>query len=79
MDSGTIQAGRGSFWAAELFEMFIDGIGSAIDFVKGSTISSPEHCKTPQDLRDYANSIRSFQPSFADELLAAADRADSAE
>lgn len=34
-----------------------------------------EHCKNAADVINYANSIRRTQPTFADELIAAANRA----
>jgi hypothetical protein len=74
-----IKIPRGAIWAADVFEMFIDGIGSAIAFCMPESQDPLERAKTPQDVRDYANTIRHSQPSFADELMAAADRAEGIE
>lgn len=72
---------RGATWAAEAFVGLIDAFDGGIQFINEQftepTKNSPDDCKTPEQLRQYAYSIRHSNPSLADDLVAAANRADA--
>ncbi len=77
-----IEAPRGAIWAAGAFATALDIVGRAVEFLAekfSSTPTSPDECKTPQELRNYAYSIQHAQPSTAQDLIAAANRAEARE
>lgn len=71
-----IQAPRGSIWAANAFVKLIDSIDGGIQFIADQfrEVKPLDRARTAQDVIDYANSIRDSDPSFANELIAAANR-----
>lgn len=72
-----IEAPRGAIWAAEVVFFTTNLVGRFVDkvytLVRGIP-SSLDSCKTADDVIAYANSIRHSQPTFANELIAAANR-----
>jgi hypothetical protein len=64
---------RGAIWLATAFTYYLDKLGAALDFFarQGGSLTD---VSTPQDVVNYANSIRHTQPAFADDLIAAANR-----
>lgn len=67
---------RGAIWLANAFVFYIDKAGAVIDFFNRRDITSPDQCRTPQELRNFAASIQKREPGFAADLIAAADRAE---
>jgi len=67
---------RGAIWAAEVVTKLTDGIGRGIEFIadqfREHTLND---AKTPEDVIRYANRIRDREPTFANELIAAVNRA----
>jgi hypothetical protein len=77
----TQEAPRGAIWAAELYLLVSRAMKyvlvELVDFTKfvlRERPYGPDDCKTPQELRAYAYSIRHSDPGFSQDLLAAVDR-----
>lgn len=70
-----LEAPRGATWLANAFCFYLDKLGSALDFLAGvKHVDALTEASSPQEVVDYANSIRKHQPAFADDLIAAANR-----
>lgn len=70
------QPPRGAYWAAEAIVKVTDAIGRGIEFIADQFRETTlDNAKTPEQVIDYANRIRDRHPSFANELIAAANRA----
>lgn len=75
-----VEAPRGAIWAAEVVFAATNFAGAVVDKISAfarafrGTPSSLESCKTAEDVIAYANSIRDKHPTFANELIAAANR-----
>lgn len=67
---------KGAEPLANLIIGSINLVGRLVDKIGASyrTTGSPEDCRTVEELRAYANSIRDRQPGLAADLLAACDR-----
>ena len=67
---------RGAIWAADVFSKLLDTIDGGIDFIvdQFNEPAGLEQARSAEDVIRYANSIRHQDPSFADELIAAANR-----
>ena len=79
MEHEEIKAPRGAIWLAEAFAFYLDKAEQAVHFIADQfTETKPlDQCETAQDVIDYANSIKHRDPSFANDLIAAANRSDS--
>jgi hypothetical protein len=73
-----LQPPKGAMTLSNLIIGSINMVGRLVDRVglNFRTIDSPEDCRTVDELRAYAYSIRHSQPGLAADLLAAADRHD---
>lgn len=71
-----ITAPRGAIVAAGAFAKFLDIIDGGIHFIADQfrEVKPLDRAETAEDVIRYANSIRHSDPSFANELIAAANR-----
>jgi hypothetical protein len=72
------KAPRGAVWAANAFTKIIDAIDGGIDFISEQfrEVKPLDKAETAQDVIAYANSISKRDPSFAADLIAAANRSE---
>ena len=73
-----VEAPRGAIWAANIFAFILDKSFQAVEFISDQfhEINSLEDCRSAEDLRKYAESIKHRQPAFANELFAMANNSE---
>jgi hypothetical protein len=73
-----LKAPRGAIWAADVVVKLADLLGAGIDFIADqfAEVKPLDQAETAQDVINYANSIKDRDPSFAQDLIAAANRSE---
>jgi hypothetical protein len=68
---------RGAVWAASAVAAVTSALSRGIEFISDQLreVHPLDEVKTPEDLINYAYRIRDRDPSFSDELIALAQRA----
>jgi len=79
MEHEEIKAPRGAIWLATAFAYYYEKAEQAVHFIADqfTEVKPLDQAETAQDVIDYANSIKHRDPSFAQDLIAAANRSDS--
>jgi hypothetical protein len=73
-----ITAPRGAVWLADAFAYYLDLLDGGLDFIADQfrEVKPLDKAETAQDVIAYANSIQHRDPSFAQDLIAAANRSE---
>ena len=77
--NGALKIPRGAIWAATVYDVSaraLEQLTSALMArLRAPATTDLDRAKTPEDVIAYAYKIRDREPSFADDLIAAAQRA----